>query len=521
MDSFKQDFKDYVLSGHAMLSIVTHEKDRAIQQMSDVAKEIQREIFTWSIASGWLDTNGKALQEAKPEGFYPEDAIQSLVSELDLGEGILVLKDFGFYLQHETYNKFDVVISWLDTIKQLLSNGGQTIVFLGPAFKTPNILSQDITAVDFDLPDRDEIESQVRFVCENVQTESGEKFAPDQSKIKDIVDTCGGMTHNQVADRTALALRKHKDLNTEAVKTILNEKASIIESSGLLTYIEPPDGGLNNVGGYDALKDHVRLDMPCFSEEAREFGIDFPRGLMLVGIPGCGKTLLSTVIASEFNFPLISLDVGNLMSKWVGDSEANMREAIKIIERIAPCVLQLDEIEKGFGGSGDLDGGSSQRVFGTFLKWLNDRTSPVYVVATANAIQNLPPEFSRAGRFDVIFGLDLPSLNERKSIFMIHMSKRNRYAGGFELDTLAKATDGFTGADIEQVVKLGLKIAYSRKESLFDTHLMEAVESIVPLSKTEPERINAIRKWCETRAKPANPKEINNNSAKNARKITV
>ena len=519
MNSFKQDFTDYVLSGHAMLSIVTHEKDRAIQQMSDVANEIKREIFTWSIASGWLDAQGKSLQEIKPGGFYPEGAIQSL-SELGLEEGILVLKDFGFYLQRATYNKFDVVISWLDTIKQLLSNSGQTIVFLGPVFEIPKVLSQDITAVDFDLPDRDQIESQVRFVCENVQTEDGEKFAPDQSRINDIVGTCGGMTQNQIADRTALALRKHKDLNADAVKTILNEKASIIESSGLLTYIEPPDGGLNNVGGYDALKNHVKLDMPCFSEEAREFGIDFPKGLMLVGIPGCGKTLLSMVIASEFNFPLISLDVGNLMSKWVGDSEANMREAIKIIERIAPCVLQLDEIEKGFGGSGGLDGGSSQRVFGTFLKWLSDRISPVYVIATANQVQSLPPEFSRTGRFDTIFGLDLPNLLERKSIFAIHLSKRNRESNGFELDVLAKATTGHTGSDIEQVVKLGLKIAFSRKESLFNTHLMEAVESIVPLSKTEPERIKTIREWCALHAKPANPPKETASSGSN-RKVVL
>lgn len=458
MDGFKQHFKDYVMSGHAMLSIVTHEKDRAIQQMSDVANEIQRNIFTWSIAAGWLDENGKALQEVKPEGFYPEDAIQSLVGELDLGEGILVLKDFGFYLQHETYNKFDVVISWLDTIKQLLSNSGQTIVFLGPAFETPKILSQDITAVDFDLPDRDQIKSQVRFVCENVQTENGEKFAPDQSKIDDIIDTCKGMTQNQIADRTSLALRKHKDFNEDAVKTILNEKASIIKSTGLLTYIEPPDGGLDNIGGYDALKDHVKLDMPCFSDRAKEFGIDFPKGIMLVGIPGCGKTLLAIAIASEFRFPLISLDVGNLMNKYVGESEANMREAIKFLERISPCVLMLDEIEKGFGSSGDTDGGSSLRVFGTFLKWLNDRTSSVYVVATANDVQSLPPEFSRKGRFDEIFGLDLPSHEERKEIFSIHLSKRGRDPDKFCLHDFAKASAGFTGADIEQSIKLSLKL---------------------------------------------------------------
>ena len=518
MNSFKQDFTDYVLSGHAMLSIVTHEKDRAIQQMSDVANEIKREIFTWSIATGWLDAQGKPLQESKPEGFLPEDAIQSL-GELDIGEGILVLKDFGYYLQHDTYNKFDIVISWLDTIKQLLSSEGQTIVFLGPVFNIPQVLSQDITTVDFDLPDRDQIESQVRFVCEDVQTENGKKFTPNQSKINDIVDTCKGMTQNQIADRTALALRKHKNFNAEAVKTILGEKASIIKSTGLLTYIEPPDGGLDNIGGYDTLKNHVRLDMPCFSDKAQKFGIDYPKGIMLVGIPGCGKTLLAIAIASEFRFPLISLDVGSLMNKYVGESEANMREAIKFLERISPCVLMLDEIEKGFGGSGDTDGGSSRRVFGTFLKWLNDRTSSVYVVATANEVQSLPPEFSRKGRFDEIFGLDLPSHAERVEIFDIHLSKRDRDPEMFCLHDFANTAKGFTGADIEQSIKLGLKIAFNEDAHLSHDVMIKAIESIVPLSKTEPERINAIRKWCETRAKPANPQDHENE--KTNRKVVV
>ncbi len=432
---------------------------------------------------------------------------------------IFILKDFGYYLQYETYNKFDVVVSWLDNMKQVLSNVGQTIVFVGPVFNAPNILSQDITAIEFNLPDKEQIEKQIKFVCENVQTENGDKFEPNQSKMNDIIDACKGMTQQQTFDRVALALRKHKDFNCKAVKTILNEKASVIKASGLLTYIEPPEGGLAMVGGYEALKDHVRLDIPCFSEEAQEFGIDFPKGIMLVGIPGCGKTLLSLAIASEFNLPLISLDVGNVMDKYVGQSEANMREAIRFLERVAPCVLQLDEIEKGFGG-GDLDGGSSKRVFGTFLKWLNDRTAPVYVVATANEVQSLPPEFSRKGRFDEIFGLDLPNHTERKQIFNIHLTKRDRDSVEFCLEDFAKETNGFTGADIEQVIKLSLKIAFANNDPLNHFAIMKAIEEIIPLSKTEPQRIESIRSWCKTRAKQANPQEEKrtNNSA---RRVTV
>jgi len=230
--------------------------------------------------------------------------------------------------------------------------------------------------------------------------------------------------------------------------------------------------------------------------------------------------LLTQAIAGEFGFPLIAMDVANLMSRYVGDSEGNMREAIRILERVAPCVLQLDEIEKGFGGVGDLDGGASRRVFGQFIKWLNDRTSPVYVVATANEVQSLPPEFSRKGRFDEIFGLDVPQEAERRTIFDIHLTKRGAQIGAADVEALAAATDGYTGADIEQSVKLGMKMAFSQGAALGVEHLMDAVKSIVPLSKTEPQRIQAIRDWCKTRARQANP-EPKRTGVKKQRKVTV
>jgi len=502
MNDFNANFADYVCSGHALLYVETFEKDRAISEIVEVAKASERKVYIWSIAQGWTNEEGVTVCEIKPEARVE----YHLRAVLDFPEGVIcILRDFGGYMKHDTYPTYDIVIGWLDELRKIVASVHQTIVFVGPDFDIPKPLLHDITRIDFDLPNNEQVKERIDFVCSDVTKADGTKFEPDQDIIPQIIDACRGMTSQQTVDRVALALRKHKNLNQEAVQTIIREKAGVIRASGLLTYVEPPKGGLANVGGYNALKQHVLLDQPCFTKEARDFGIEFPRGLMLVGIPGCGKTLLSLAIASELGLPLVAMDVGNLMDKYIGESESNMREAIKMLESISPCVLQLDEIEKGFGGVGDTDGGASRRVFGTFIKWLNDRQSPVYVVATANQVESLPPEFCRKGRFDEIYGLDLPGRSEREEIFSIHLKKRNRLPNYFSIDKLAKVTEGYTGADIEQIVKLSLKIAFANGKKLCYKHIDEAVPQIIPLSKTESQRIADTKKWCDSHAKPANP----------------
>jgi len=506
VEDFQKTVVDYILSGHTLMNVDTFEKDRAISEIAEAAETVDRQICIWSISQGWIDQNGKSVSWAKIKPTAPvEDHISGIMSFPN--DVICVLRDFGVYMQSSTYPKHDIVIGWLDDLRRVMSSVSQTVIFVGPGFHVPQQLLHDITQVDFNLPDNEQIEERIEFVCSNVEKADGSKFKVNPEIVPHIIDACRGMTAAQVADRVSLALRKHKGLDEDSIQTIIREKASIIKVSGLLTYIEPPEGGLANVGGYDALKQHVKLDKPCFSNEAREYGIEFPRGVMLVGISGCGKTLLSLAIASELGLPLISMDVGNLMNKFVGDSERNMREAIKMIDNIAPCVLQLDEIEKGFGGAGSTDGGTSSRVFGTFLTWMNDRTSPVYLVATANQVESLPPEFCRKGRFDEIFGLDVPGTDERSEIFNIHLAKRSRNPEDFDLAGLSQKTDGYTGADIEQIVKLGLKISFSNGGELKTEHLMEATSEIIPLSKTEEQRIENTREWCAKHAKAANPKE--------------
>ncbi|KKN99020.1 hypothetical protein LCGC14_0142650 [marine sediment metagenome] len=519
MGNFKEDLIDYILSGHALLNVDTFEKDRAIAEIAEAAAEIDRKVFVWSISQGWIDEGGIAVSGAPKSKVPVEDHLPAILGFPE--KTVCVLRDFGLYLQQGKYSKHDMAIGYLDDLRKIISSVEQTIVFVGPDFHVPKQLLHDITTIEFSLPDKKQIAERISYVCRSVETEDGGKFEPDPEILPQIIDACQGMITQQVADRVALALRKHKDLNVDAVQTIIREKAAIIRASGLLTYIEPPEGGLDSVGGYEALKQHIRLDQPCFTQEARDFGIEFPKGLMLVGIPGCGKTLLSLAVASELGLPLISLDVGSIMNKYVGESESNMRDAIRMLETIAPCVLVLDEIEKGFGGTGDSDGGSSRRVFGIFLKWLNDKTSPVYVIATANQVQSLPPEFCRKGRFDEIFGLDLPSEGERQEIFNIHLSKRNKISKDLDITKLAIATPGCTGADIEQIVKVSLKIAFGNDKKLKQKHLIQAIGEIIPLSVTESDRIGSIRMWCKKHAKPANPHKENPQPKAEGRKIVL
>ena len=285
---FQDDLTDYILSGHALLSVITHEKDRAIEQVQAAAKAMkpQRKVYAWSIVTGWqADQEESEDDEALQDTNKPDLAIQAIANIGD-ENAIFVLKDFGFYMRQETYPEFDVVIGWLDEMRPVLSNEAKTIVFVGPDLPISNSLRHNVTEMELALPDEEEIERHVRFACEGLETADGKKVEVSEDRVPEIVRACKGMTESQTIDRVALALRKHKGLNGRACQTILHEKAGVIRSSGILTYSEPPEGGLSTVGGYQALKDHVLLDKPCFSKEAREFGLEPPKGLLLVGVQG-------------------------------------------------------------------------------------------------------------------------------------------------------------------------------------------------------------------------------------------
>lgn len=518
MRDFQTQIQDYVCSAHAMLAVLTPEKDRVIHEIRQAAEKIDREVIEWSVATGFRDSEGES--QGGPQCTKPDCALEHVVKFEE--KTIIVFKDFDFYLHVETFPQCDVVIGWLEELKQHLSNNKKTLIFVGPEVQVPPILRHDITVMDFALPDDRQIAKHIEFIAGGVeipgQAKKGIKVDPELMPL--LVRACKGMTQQEILDRTSLAVRIHRTFNMEAAKTIIRAKAGVIGSTGLLGYEEPPEGGLSIVGGLANLKAHLARAKARFADAARKFGCRWPRGIAAIGVPGCGKSLLARQVAGFFCSPLLTLDVGALMDKYVGQSEANAREAIRIIESIGDCVLMIDEIEKGFG-DGDLDGGSSKRVFGTFLKWLSDRKSHVFVVATANDVTSLPPETFRSGRFDKVFFVDLPNAEERAEIIAIHLKLKGRDPNNFDVPEIVKATENFTGSDIEQAVEEGLVTAFMAESQLATEHVIEGAKSVVPLFKTEPERVTEIRDWCSKRAEPANVKPVGLKAGRRAVQVTA
>jgi SpoVK/Ycf46/Vps4 family AAA+-type ATPase len=286
---------------------------------------------------------------------------------------------------------------------------------------------------------------------------------------------------------------------------ILSEKEQIIRKSGTLEFYRAAEG-FGDVGGLDVLKQWMEKRTQAFGQKARDFGLPAPKGILLLGVQGCGKSLSCKAVASQWRLPLLRLDVGKIFSGIVGSSEENMRRAIRMSESVSPTILWLDELEKGFAGTQSSpfsDGGTTSRVFASFITWLQEKTAPVFVVATANRIEDLPPELLRKGRFDEIFFVDLPDEHERREIFTIHLRRRNRDPAGFDLDQLAAAAEGFSGAEIEQTIVAALFDAFDAGRDITTEDVLRNVRESVPLSRTMREQIEELRSWAGTRARQA------------------
>jgi SpoVK/Ycf46/Vps4 family AAA+-type ATPase len=324
-----------------------------------------------------------------------------------------------------------------------------------------------------------------------------------------------GLTLNEAENAFARAMVEDGKLSDSDVDTVLDEKRQTIKKSGILEFITV-DVALDDVGGLQNLKRWLLKRDESWLDEAKSYGIPAPKGILITGVPGCGKSLTAKAIGAAWQLPLLRLDIGKIFAGLVGSSEQNMRTAIRTAEAIAPCILWIDEIEKGFAGSsGSGDSGTSARVFGSFLTWMQEKTHPVFVIATANNIDKLPPEFLRKGRFDEIFFVDLPTRTERKMIWDLHLNKRLKspqVLGQTKLDDalfegLSDITEGYSGAEIEQAVIAGLFDAFSEKRSIKDEDLARSVKNMVPLSITQAEAIDTIREWANVRAVAATAAE--------------
>ncbi len=378
-------------------------------------------------------------------------------------------------------------------------------MIVGPTLRLPLELQKDVTVVSFDLPSKEELGALLDRTLAEVNEATGRGLQVPPEVRERILTAAAGLTLNEAENVYAKTLVVSGRLSDADLPIILSEKEQTIRKSGMLEYYHANES-LQQIGGMDVLKDWLVKRSVAFDPRAQEYGLPAPKGVLLIGVQGCGKSLTAKAIAGLWGLPLLRLDVGRLFNSLVGSSEENVRTAIGVAESVAPVVLWVDEIEKSMAGSqssGFSDGGTSARVLSSFLTWLQEKTAPVFVVATANSIDQLPPELLRRGRLDETFFVDLPDGRERQEVFQIHLEKRGRSPESFDLPRLAAATEGFSGAEIEQCLIAGLFDAYSAGAPLTTEVLERAARDTVPLSRTMKEPIDRLREWAEGRARRA------------------
>lgn len=493
----KQELDTYIRARYPLLWVVTPEEKRALEEIDSLAQAHKKRLLIWSVTTGLVNP---ALPDRVDSS--KRDPLALLTTILDDSEScIWVLRDFHPFLKEPTIvRRLREVSFGLQT--QTVS---KTVILLGPVLKIPPELEKEITVIDFNLPTESQIEAMLAQVIESARR--GEiKINLDRRQRVRLVKACLGLTQAEAANAIAKAIIQAKGrLDSDAIEAVTAEKQQIIRKSGLLEFYASEEQ-LTGVGGLETLKEWLRKRVRAFGEEARAFGLPEPKGILLVGVQGCGKSLVAKSVANSWRLPLLRLDVGRLFASLVGSSEENLRTAIKVAESIAPVVLWVDEIEKGFSGVGSSnvsDAGTAARVFGSFITWLQEKQAPVFVIATANSVEHLPPELVRKGRFDEIFFVDLPDAQERTAIWQIHIKKRNRNAAEFDPHTLAMASDGLSGAEIEQAVIAGLYEAFDRGRPLEMGDLLDVLQDTVPLSRMMAEEIDALRVWALQRARRA------------------
>jgi SpoVK/Ycf46/Vps4 family AAA+-type ATPase len=362
-----------------------------------------------------------------------------------------------------------------------------------------------VTVLDLPLPGADELGATLDEYVARAAKSLGVRVALQDGEREALVRAAQGLTLTELANALARAIVRDGAVDARTVGALHEEKRQIVRKSPALEYV-PAGQALGDIGGVEALKRWLESRASAFTERARRYGLPVPRGLLLVGVQGAGKSLCARCAAGQWALPLLRLDVGAVFSGLVGSSEANLRHAVALAEALSPCVLWIDEIEKGFAGAdrgGAADGGTAARVFGSLLVWLQEKQAPVFVIATANSIEALPAELLRKGRFDEVFFVDLPSAAERLEILRIHLEKRRRDARGFDLETLAEAADGCSGAELEQAVIAGMFYAFQDDRKLETHDVLRALRETVPLSRTMGEQADALRAWAQGRARPA------------------
>lgn len=513
---FRRTIADLFKARFPFLYIQTWEEDRVVSEVAAVVAaasliKTPRNLYVWSATTGLAAPGAKA----KAGSENPAKALD-LVEQLD-EPSVFVFKDFHSYFGAAGRPADPQLVRKVRDLVPLLKNAHcpKTVVFVSPTVVLPHELQKDVSVLDFDLPSVDEIGQVLRDIIA-ANRETGRitiELTPDGEER--LTKAALGLTLQEAENAFARAMVQDGRLDVSDVEVVLEEKRQIIKKTEILEFIRT-DSSFEDVGGLENLKRWLAKRNRSWLDAARQYNLPFPKGILITGVPGCGKSLTAKCTSALWQLPLLRLDVGRVFQGLVGSSEENMRMALRTAEAISPSILWIDEIEKGFSGSGGAgDGGTSSRVFGTFLTWMQEKAQPVFVIATANSIDQLPPEFLRKGRFDEVFFVDLPTRSERRQILDLHIHRRltsPAAMGDFNLDEgtltqLVELSEGYSGAEIEQAAVVALFEAFSEDRAVRREDFASALSTMVPLSVTQAEQIRATREWANVRAIAATAQE--------------
>ena len=479
--SFNDEFELLLRARYPLIYIPTLEEERVEASIAQAAKRLgDRAVYIWDFVDGYQGN-------PNDEGFGRRNPLQALEFVDKVAESaasIFILRDFHRFLD-------DISISRkLRNLSRRLKSQPKNIVILSPQVAVPAELAEVLTVVEFPLPNASEIKAEIQRLLSATAQSLSDKV------LDELVRSAQGLSLERIRRVLARGIASHGEIQPEDVELILEEKRQSIRQTQILEFY-PTTERISDIGGLDNLKDWLLRRGGAFTERARQYGLPHPRGLLLVGIQGTGKSLTAKAIAHHWHLPLLRLDVGRLFGGLVGESESRTRQMIQLAEALAPCILWIDEIDKAFSGIDSKgDAGTTSRVFGTFINWLAEKKSPVFVVATANNIQSLPPEMLRKGRFDEIFFVGLPSQEERKAIFELHLSRlRPHNLKSYDLDRVAYETPDFSGAEIEQTLIEAMHIGFSQNRDFTTDDILESASQIIPLARTAQEQIQFLQNW--------------------------
>ncbi len=495
-----QEVEVLIRARYPILYVVSWEETRVVETLAKIGRRSGKKVYEWS-CSGGIVPAGTPLAAARMRNAGSKDPLVALNEVVEQVESaIYIFKDFHPFLARSNFT----IIRKLRDIAQSLKSSYKTLVLVAPFLQIPPDLEKDVTVIDYLLPDQQDLGELLDGVIEEVRDNPKIEIRLDARGREEIVKAALGLTLFEAENVFAKALVSQGRLSSDDVQAVFAEKRQIIRKSGLLDYCDP-DIDFERIGGLRSLKDWLRKRKLAFSDRAKAFGLPTPRGVLLLGVQGCGKSLCAKAVSVLWQLPLLRFDIGRMFSSLVGTSEENIRRAICIAEGVAPCVLWVDEIDKAFAAvaSNSTDSGTSQRVLGTFLTWLSEKCSSVFVAATANNISVLPPELLRKGRFDEIFFVDLPDEAERREIYSIHIASRGRSIERFDLAALAAASEGLSGAEIEESIITGLFEAFYQERDIVTGDILRAIRETVPLSRTMEESITELREWCVARSRSA------------------